>query len=91
MLSRVQWTLLVAGTGLLALLLLAVLRLQRDNEALQAELVQQQQYVQQTGPLEQVQREMARMLAMMAARGQDGDGRIRALLTAPAASAVPAR
>lgn len=82
MLTRAEWALLLAGAGLLVLLMATVLRLQRINEALQAELVQQQQYVQQTAPLEQVHREMVRLLAMMADRGQDGDGRIRALLTA---------
>lgn len=88
MLTRAEWALLVAGAGLLALLMGTVLRLQRINETLQAELVQQQQYVQQTAPLEQVHREMARLLAMMAERGQDSDGRIRALL---AAHPLPAR
>lgn len=88
MLSRAQWALLVVGAGLLVVMLVTVLRLQRTNESLQAELVQQQQYVQQTAPLEQVHREMTRLLAMMAERGQDGDGRIRALL---AAHPVPAR
>lgn len=87
-LRRVHWELLVAGAAVLAGLMVATARMQQGNRALQDELAQQQLYLQQTVPLEQVHRDMARWLAGMAERGQDPDGRVRELL---AAHPAPAR
>ena len=71
MLDKWQYNLLTALGALALLLAIANAVLFTGNRTAQAELAQRQQFVQQTGPLEGLYRDIVKALAEMAVKGND--------------------
>jgi len=71
MLHKWQYNLLTALGALALMLAIANATLFTSNRSAQAELAQRQQFVQQTGPLEGLYRDIVKALAEMAVKGND--------------------
>ena len=71
MLNKWQYNLLAALGALALLLAIANATLFTTNRSVQTELAQRQQFVQQTGPLEGLYRDIVKALAEMAVKGND--------------------
>ncbi len=71
MLNKWQYNLLTALGALALMLAIANATLFTNNRSAQAELAQRQQFIQQTGPLEGLYRDIVKALAEMAVKGND--------------------
>lgn len=71
MLNKWQYNLLTVLGALALLLAITNAVLFTTNRSAQAELAQRQQFVQQTGPLEGLYRDIVKALAEMAVKGND--------------------
>jgi len=71
MLNKWQYNLLTALGALALILAITNAALFTGNRTAQAELAQRQQFVQQTGPLEGLYRDIVKALAEMAVKGND--------------------
>ena len=71
MLNKWQYNLLTALGALTLVLAITNAVLFTTNRTAQAELAQRQQFVQQTGPLEGLYRDIVKALAEMAVKGND--------------------
>ena len=71
MLTKWQYNLLTALGALALLLAITNATLFTANRRLQGELAQRQQFIQQTGPLEGLYRDIVKALAEMAVKGND--------------------